>query len=224
MERDVLTAIRAASELLADDVGFLTAHWKETFSAAVLFFVGVLGAAVVVKDDDSLLVRANEWIVRQLLRAFGKGSSARIAAVIFALNGCAIFVYMMSGGLVVLPWVFALLTGLNVGLSTMRMRSEALASRFAEFAEEYPEELVKLCGVLVLLLELPCFWVSIGMGMRLGFDMTRSFTWGQFERLSQQRVEAYLAVVLPLLAISAVCEAIAIKGASSAQPPEDGEE
>ena len=68
---------------------------------------------------------------------------------------------------------------------------------------------VRICGLLTLLLELPCFWYTMGMTLWMTpglFAMWRSADWSPIA----QRVTAYLTVILPILFVSAMVEAYAV--------------
>lgn len=218
---------RSALELLSYDVEFLLGQWRGAMVACVLFFAGVLCASVLQLKDDSVLVRLNRAILRGVFRAFGDGSLERIAVVIFLFNSCMMFLYMLSGALVLLPWIFAMLTGLNIALIGSGSIPEWMGERMEKFAEDYPAGAVKACGLAVLLIELPCFWFSIAMGGTLGLGMLSNFSYPHFRFLSRDRVEAYIVVIMPLLAFSAICEALAVKGGArlgGKEYPEDNEQ
>ena len=80
-----------------------------------------------------------------------------------------------------------------------------------------PRPLAIAGAVATALIELPCFFYSIGMGITLGEAVSRD----QVSYLAglETRAGVYVTIVLPLLFFSAICETIAIRGASSRQLP-----
>jgi len=70
--------------------------------------------------------------------------------------------------------------------------------------------LVALCFLIVMALELPCFWFSVAMGAKMDLVPFRDFTAERLRAALVPRIVAYLRVILPLLAVSAAAEAVAI--------------
>jgi hypothetical protein len=134
-----------------------------------------------------------------------KPSVPALGLFIFAFNGVAMPVYMLLGIIPGLAALITFLTGLNViliGLLAREMPSDDAAPRRA------PPISVRICGLLTLLLELPCFWYTMGMTLRMKpslFEMWRSADGSPIA----QRVTAYLTIILPILFVSAMVEAYA---------------
>ena len=74
-------------------------------------------------------------------------------------------------------------------------------------------DLAQSCGLLVLLLELPCFFYAIALGLGMGHQV-QSGDMAYIPALAV-RARAYAAVILPILLASAVAEAIAVRGAGA---------
>lgn len=190
--------------------------------AALLFVAGVGTAVPVVRNDVRWLMALPLWLFRQVLRLIGpRFPPVRTFLVIFLFNGIAIFAYMMSGVLVVLPAVVAFLTGLNIGVAVLKAQELALplaepsaASASGGAAASDGGLWVGVCSVAVLFLELPSFWVSVGMGIGLGRALTASggYALANLRGLLVPRVGAYVSVVLPVLFVSALAETAAIRG------------
>jgi len=138
---------------------------------------------------------------------------ARVALVIWAFNSAAIFLYMASGYHPMLPKLFAIWTGLNVGVIA-GMRPEGLdwpPAHAGEGGSRWvpPAPVVALCAGLVLALELPCFWYSLAMGMSMGWEVQAGES--AYVDALRPRLIAYLTVIVPLLLASAVAESVAIR-------------
>ncbi|MDP6107701.1 MAG: hypothetical protein QGI33_04615, partial [Candidatus Brocadiia bacterium] len=141
----------------------LLGHWRPTAQAAALFGLGLALSLPL----SRLRVRALEWLpvqaLRLVLRLMGPCPGlARMTAVIWGFNATAIFVYMASGFQPLLPKVFALWTGLNIGLvlAVSRRESEGVLWGLERPRDGWvpPTWVAATCGMLVVLLELPCFW------------------------------------------------------------------
>jgi hypothetical protein len=73
----------------------------------------------------------------------------------------------------------------------------------------------------MLFLELPCFWYSIAMGIRLGQEILTGQT--SYVQGIPDRLHAYMFLILPILLVSAVCEAIAIRGMAASPLKSQGQ-
>jgi len=198
--------LQAAYRTLGTHVG--PALW-----AVGIFAAGFALAFPVVRYNVRSLLAFPEWLFRLAQKYLRPDvNPVLLCLFIFGFNSIAIFIYMMSGGLVVLPIVFDLLTGLNVG---------AIMLMEASGPEEPPEAppdrraparaWVGFLTLFVLLVELSAFWLSIGMGIGLGHAMEGSFSWTMFEQAARPIVLAYVVVIVPALAASAVAETITLK-------------
>ncbi len=197
----------------------LVEHLRLAVLAAILFAVGLFVSPVVAR----LRIAALEWLPLQLfrliMRLVGPGPSlARMAGVIWVFNSAAMFVYMASGYHPLAPRIIGVWTGLNIGIVAARARSDeaGLAGLMVPRAGQWapPAGLAWMCGALVLLLELPCFWYALGMGMSLGGDVQREGV--QYLAALRPRAWAYLLLIVPTLLVSAVAEAIAIRAGTAA--------
>jgi hypothetical protein len=201
-------------------------HLGAAVWALLVFLVGLLLASPVVRLEVTSLLAFPRWFMKMARTYLGPTTSPLLLGLcIFGFNTVAIFVYMISGGLVVLPIVFCLFTGLNVGAALLM---EAQASLGPPEAPEPPVEptppkpWVGLCGLFVIVVELSAFWLAIGMGLKLGHLMRQEFTWATFRAAAEPRVTAYLLVLAPALLISAIAETAAIKGALGKPEPGEG--
>ena len=125
--------------------------------------------------------------------------------------------YVASGVHPGIPAAISILTGYNIAVILLLAGETDDPDGLAVSAGSgwQPSKWVAgICGMAVLLLELPCFWYSIAMGIRLGQEVLSDQT--SYIQGIPTRLHAYLMLILPILFVSAVCEAIAIKGMGSA--------
>jgi hypothetical protein len=196
-------------------------HSGSACLAALLFLLGGLLALPVRKGRTPALT----WLPRRLLRMIRvllgeQPGFRRMFLVIFGFNSIAIFCYMASG---IRPWVpalISLLTGYNIA-AILFLAGEDMGF---DTGAPVPGSLwvpgglaTGICGLAVLLIELPCFWYSIGMGIRLGREVVAGRT--DYAQGLVVRGHVYVRVMIPLLLISALCEATAIRGMSARGEP-----
>ncbi|MDP6438330.1 MAG: stage II sporulation protein M [Candidatus Brocadiia bacterium] len=213
----------------------LLGHWRPAAQAAALFGLGLAVSLPLAR----LRVRALEWLpiqaLKLVLRLMGpRPGLARMTAVIWGFNATAIFIYMASGFQPLLPKVFALWTGMNIGLVLAASRREG---EDVLWGLERPRDgwvpptwVAAACGMLVVLLELPCFWYAIAMGVTLGRDVQAGE--GYYLAALGVRGWAYARLIVPALLVSAAAESVAIRaglplGDTNVQQsggPETGEE
>jgi hypothetical protein len=191
----------AAAKLVIDQTGFAVA-------AALFFGAGALTAVPVVRHRVRFLLALPRWFAGLIQRVLQSNPSAvSLGLFIFAFNGTAIFIYMLTGLVPGLPPIVAFLTGLNVMAAGMMGQADLASARIRK---DVP--LSAQCGVLTFLLELPCFWYAIALGGTFPVTLWGLFGGESVEPL-QERVLAYAMVILPVLAVSAFVEAHAVTAA-----------
>jgi hypothetical protein len=199
----MLDLLEAPLQTLASHVG--AGAW-----AMAAFFCGFPLAVLAVRHKVRGLLAMPLWIHRLGKKYLTRQlSPAFLFAFIFLFNTIAIFVYMVSGGLVILPVVCAVFTGLNVCVITL------VAAR--ESAEQEPRPnspparaWVGFLSLFSMAIELPVFWLAVGMGIKLGRAMEAEFTWAAFVAAAEPRVIAYVLMLVPALALAALAEAISV--------------
>ncbi len=204
----------------------------------------VLGEMAIPSFWSSLrLLGDHLWLgaIAAVLFAAGVGTSAPVvrsnvrwlmALPIFGFNASMICLYMLSGVLVVLPAAIAFLTGLNIGVIVLKSGEIELPGGERPLAPVAAEETtappwVGLCSLAVLVLELPSFWISVGMGIGMGRHLAINgpYDWPSISALAIERLHAYWMVIIPVLFISALAETAAIRGHiryGSPPPAEEG--
>ena len=194
-------------------------HMQLAIHAALLFAVGAFAAWPIVHYRLWALAWPALAVFRLVLRLLGRSPSlARTTAVIFGFNGVAIFLYMAAGFHPLLPKLFAIWTGINVCVVAAMAGEEGLmeSSRPAPGQWVPPPRLGALCGLVVLLLELPCFWYALAMGMSMGHAVQSGEA--SYADALAARAGAYAAVILPMLLLSAVAESVTVRGAGAREP------
>ena len=195
--------------------------------ASLLFAAGLGTSVAVVRGDVRWMMAPPLWVVRQVLRVIGPGfPPVRVFLVIFCFNTVAIFLYMLSGVLIVAPALVAFLTGVNIGVIVLKAGEVELPTGERPLAEAMDPSgdfevapWVSLCSLAVLMLELPSFWISVGMGIGLARELTKvgQYTLANMGSLLAPRVTAYTMLIIPALLVSAIAETAAIRGHIAAE-------
>ena len=199
----------------AESIHVLLAHAGLAVAAALLFAAGAAFAIPVMRWRVEFLLAVPRsfagWLARVLK---SRPSTPRLALFIFCFNGAAIFVYMMTGLIPGLAIVVAFLTGLNVALASMLGRNTFSAT---EVTLERLSFLSRACALLTFILELPCFWFAMAMGIGLELNVVELARGADAGPLLA-RMQAYALIILPALALSALAESYAIT--STVRPQE----
>ncbi|MFW6108790.1 MAG: hypothetical protein ACOC8D_03140 [bacterium] len=219
---------------VTDSLRLLYHHLGLGLVAALLFAAGLGTSVAVVRRDMRWLMALPLWLVRQVLRVIGPGfPPVRVFLIIFCFNTVAIFLYMASGVLVVVPALVAFLTGVNIGVIVLKAGEvempsgeRPLGGAMAPDAEVEVAPWVSLCSLAVLALELPSFWLSVGMGIGMGRELTEvgGYTLAHLGSLLSERAAAYVTVIIPILFLSALAETAAIRGHVRARPAPPAED
>jgi len=192
-------------------------HFRLATDGAILLAVGLFTAIPVVKYRLTMLQWPAIRIMNLVDRLIGAPPRiARTAIVIWLFNSSVMFFYMASGFHPLMPKLFGILTGLNIGIVLGRNSRKSpgdmnvFASPLPKGYWQPPRKISALCGLLVLAIELPCLFYSLALGMRLGAEVA----WGDvtYTAALPERALAFGAIILPALLLSAVAEAVAIRG------------
>lgn len=159
--------------------------------SAGLFFLGVFLSVYVVKKQIRFLCWYPEWIWKKLKEFLSKQPGyCKIFLLVFVLNASSLFFNLISGFGVLLPIVFAILIGMNVGI--------------IGYKEGGIKALILMFFSPHALFELPAAWLSIAFGIRLGLEVIApnpNIRW-----IFHESLFLYLCVILPLLFIAALLE------------------
>ena len=165
--------------------------------AAVLFFLGVFFAPIVVKKEIRLLLWYPLRIWRLIKRHIDLDAPfLRLWALIFSFNSLSLFCNLVSGLSIILPPLFAFLLGAHIAIISLK--------------EVGRLGVVPLILNPVSLFELPAAWISLSLGMSLGRGLYMS-KYANVLNLLGRELMGYLFLVLPLLAIAGFIEVSLIK-------------
>ena len=166
--------------------------------SALLFFAGLWLAPLVVERDIRPLLCYPLWIWRRVQHWIQpQDSFLRMIMIITLLNATSLLGNILSGLMGVLPFVFAFLVGLHVGVIVIKE-----TNRWAPIA-------VILNPVAFL--ELPATWISLAIGMELGLFQLHHFSLSRVFPLLRQGLLVYGTLILPLLLVAAFTEVLLIK-------------
>lgn len=187
---------------------FLTLDWRWIGLSALLFGLGTALAFPVFKRQVQPLLFYPLWVWKLLekylvpLRRFW-----HLFLVIFGINSFSLFVNLLSGFGVLLPLVFAMLLGIHVGVIALKIAGgESFTALFIN---------------PVALFELPASWISLSLGMKLGYHLYKNPDWGEGWSHFLTYLETYVLIILPLLFIAGLIEAGMIR--AMGRRFEDGE-
>ena len=165
--------------------------------AAVLFFLGVFFAPIVVKKEIRLLLWYPLRIWRLIKRHIDLDAPfLRLWALIFSFNSLSLFCNLVSGLSIILPPLFAFLLGAHIAIISLK--------------EVGRLGVVPLILNPVSLFELPAAWISLSLGMSLGRELYLN-RYANVLYIFGQELMGYLLLVLPLLAIAGFIEVSLIK-------------
>ena len=187
-------------------------HFFLSWFALLLFVFGFIFSWAVEKFNLTLFKILPIWFFKKTLRfASPERSLLQIFLFIFLFNSTAIFLYMMLGAFIVLPFIIAFVTGINVGIISQEPMTEGQKDATVHAGKNVRPGMISLAGVLLVpLLEISAFCVSMAMGMAIGIGMFFDLGLLRFTVLAVPRMIAYLIVIVPTLFVSALLEAGAI--------------
>jgi hypothetical protein len=192
----------------------LVRHATLAMHAALLFAAGVFAGIPVIWFNVKPLQWLPVQVFRLVSRLMGRAPGIlRMTLVIWLFNSAAMFVYMASGVHPMLVKVVGIWVGMNVVVAAVAGgREEETMRALASWPEERWRPSAQLgwaCGGVVLVLELPAFWYAIAMGLSLSHEV-QSGAARYLDALSS-RAAAYLALIVPALLVSALCESLALR-------------
>lgn len=200
-------------DLIKDNIYF-------TWFAMLIFFSGFCFSYAVDRYKIKFLIWFPKWFISVMFKFINPDSGLiKIFLIIFLFNSFSIALYMSSGIFVILPFLIAFFTGMNIGLTVFippQGNMEGFADRMPKTASKALK--MMLFSTLVLVLEVIVFSTALGMGMSLGAAAALKGSMGSnyalfIYGLVLIRLKAYIYICIPLLAISAYLEARVIKGA-----------
>ncbi len=165
--------------------------------SAACFVSGYVAAYPVARFDVEVLTWYPLWVWRKVKEAIDPDDPwLKLFVFLFTFNSVSLLANFLSGFLVVLPLVFAVLLGLNIGVIAMEE-----AGGWGLFAMTALNP--------VAWIELPAAWTSLAIGFQLAETLLErgvGAAAAEFPALA----EVYLYVVLPLLLAAALLESTLI--------------
>jgi uncharacterized membrane protein SpoIIM required for sporulation len=158
---------------------------------AALFILGLSLSVAVVKKEIKFLCWYPEWIWNWLKKVLEKNPSfLKLFLLIFTLNSTSLLFNLISGFGILLPIIFGILIGMNVGIIAYKEGGiKAMVSMFVA-----PHAIFELLAA----------WLSISAGIRLGWEMIARDA--NVSLIFSQFLLIYLHLILPLLFIAALLE------------------
>jgi uncharacterized membrane protein SpoIIM required for sporulation len=160
--------------------------------SVLLFFIGYAFAPTAYFKRIKWITAYPFFIIKLMDRYFKKDwHPLKIFCVIFFLNSFSLFVNLLSGWVAVLPCIFIIYLGMNIGV----IMYHTLEGRYYYMSLLNP----------VSLLELPAAWISITMAIQ--FSLSKYFDVSFIDRISfLNYVLLFLKTVIPLLFLAGVIE------------------
>ncbi|HIC92135.1 MAG TPA: hypothetical protein EYP21_08790 [Syntrophaceae bacterium] len=163
-----------------------------------LFSVGVVLSPLVVKKNLKIFLFYPLWMWNLLKKYLNpQDHFLKLFLFIFLLNSGSLFCNLVSGFLMIFPFIFSVLLGMHVGIIM--------------FKETGGWGLMAIFLNPVSLLELPAAWISLSMGMEIGISLYPDFVFSHVVDSFWEGLSVYIFVVIPLLAISGIIEVTMIK-------------
>ncbi len=176
-------------------------------SAALLFFVGYAIAPTAYFKKIRWLT-AYPFFIINLMDAFfqKKHHPLKIFFILFSLNSFSLFLNLLSAWGIILPFLFILYMGINIGV----VMYHTLEGKFYYIGLFNP----------VALLELPAAWLSITMAIQ--FSMQHFFGLAYIPQITfGQYLSYFMYTVIPLLVVAAIIETILIVKSEKNDNPEE---
>ncbi len=188
-------------------------HFFLSWFALLLFILGFAFSWIVERYNLTIFKVLPIWFLKKTLRyASPERNFLQVFLFIFLFNSTAIFIYMLTGAFIVFPFIIAFITGTNVGIISLQPVPPELEETTIYRRREMRPGIISLLGVLLVpLLEISAFSISMAMGMAMGIGMYLNFSLLRLTVLVLPRIFAYLIVIIPILFVSALLEAGAIK-------------
>lgn len=179
--------------------------------SAVVFLLGVALTDAVIEQNIGWLLKYPTWMSKKLEGLLDRfNGMVFLFSFIFIFNSFNMFIGFTSGFLIVLPFILALWTGLNIGIILRNSIQEG--------------NILLLMLNPVALIELPAGWISFSLGIEMGMQYFITREYGTLPVLFKDRLLVFLWVVLPLLAISGLLEAAMIRFISKSDQPGSGDD
>jgi len=166
--------------------------------ASFLFCLGLILSPWIVSRNVRFFLFYPLWIWGLIKRHLKpEDPYLKIFFFIFSLNSISLLSNVLSGLFFVLPFIFAILLGMNVGIIL--------------FKEIGKLDFLAIFLNPVSLFELPAAWISISVGIKIGILLYPDFTLSAIGEVLSKEIPVYIYVIIPLLIISGLIETTMIK-------------
>jgi len=166
--------------------------------ASLLFCLGLILSPWIVRRNVRFFLFYPLWIWGLIKRHLKpEDPYLKIFFFIFSLNSISLLFNVLSGLFFVLPFIFAILLGMNVGIVL--------------FKEIGKLDFLAIFLNPVSLFELPAAWISISVGIKIGILLYPDFTLSAIGEVLSKEIPVYIYVIIPLLIISGLIETTMIK-------------
>ena len=167
------------------------------FMTVLLFFIGYAFAPTAYYKNIRWLTAYPLFVVRVTDKFLEKPHHPlKIFLIIMLLNTASLFFNLVSGWGIILPYLFCVYMGINVGV----IMYHTLQGEFYYLGLINP----------VTLIELPAAWLSISMAVQ--FNLTHFWGVTTLPQIAFPRyIHYFLATVIPMLLIAGIIETILIK-------------
>ena len=166
--------------------------------ASFLFCLGLILSPWIVRRNVRFFLFYPLWIWGLIKRRLNpEDPYLKIFFFIFSLNSISLLFNVLSGLFFVLPFIFAILLGMNVGIVL--------------FKEIGKLDFLAIFLNPVSLFELPAAWISISVGIKIGILLYPDFALSAIGEVLSKEIPVYIYVIIPLLIISGLIETTMIK-------------
>ena len=175
--------------------------------SALLFFIGYVFAPTAYFKEIKWLTAYPFFIIKIMDEYLKKDwNPVLVFATILFLNSFSLFLNLLSGWVVVLPYLVIMYMGLNVGI----VMYHTLEGKFYYVSLINP----------VAMLELPASWISVAMAIQ--FSLARLSDGDLFGLISFQEYMGYfLQTIIPILVFAALIETVLIVVVRKRESEED---
>ena len=171
---------------------------KLTALSCVLFCLGLFLSVWIVKKKLRIFLFFPLWIWGLVKRYLSPNDHfLKIFLFIFSLNSISLFANLVSGFLLGLPLIFAILLGINIGIIIL--------------TETGRLDYIAIFLNPVSLFELPAAWISLSMGIKISISLYPNFLFCSALQMFYKGLYVYFLVIIPLLIISGLIETSLIK-------------
>jgi hypothetical protein len=168
-------------------------HFAYIFLAALLFFLGIYLAPIIVEKKINWLLIYPRWVAKLIERYFSvRWGFIPLFLIILVLNNLSLFSGFLSGFTLILPFIMAFLTGLHVAIVGYDIMGW--------------QGIWQLLVNPVAWLEFPAAWISFGMGIRISTTLLNTKSFPATFQYFQNLLPLYFKYVFFLLIIAALLE------------------